>query len=220
MDWENPSSHPAARQEPRRGARAALRCTVHCGGTVGDLVVYCLHAEVYCGMLARMKNFADVLTDARRMLHEHAARPIAIMGDLNTMAHGIARLSPRFCCDRMRVRSLCLYEAQVWDRHVFRNVGGQPSAALRAFGLPADVCAALVNPGALLVVGDQLARSSFAGFVDPFDVVRDVTLDHPTYRLCGISLMKGKLDWCVLQGAPLTTICTLHAAGRWYSGLW
>lgn len=38
------------------------------------------------------------------------------------------------------------------------------------------------------------------GFVDPFDVVRDVTLDHPKYRVCGVSLMKGKLDWYVLLG--------------------
>jgi hypothetical protein len=104
-------------------------------------------------MLARMRHLADVFTDARRVLAEHGATTrIAIMGDLNTMAHGIARLSPRFCCDRMRVCSVGRYEAEVWDQHIFRNINGQPSAALRSFGLPADVCAALVNPGLLLGV--------------------------------------------------------------------
>lgn len=153
LDWEDPA-HPAAREEPRHGARAVLRCTVCCGGTIGNVVVYCLHLEVFCGMLARMRQFADVLSDVRRVLDVHGAgTPVAIMGDLNTMAHGIARLSPRCCGDRMRWRSLGWYEAQVWDRHIFRNVGGQPSAALRSFGLPEDVCAALVNPGGWLLLG-------------------------------------------------------------------
>ena len=28
--------------------------------------------------------------------------PLAILGDMNTMAHGIARLSPAYCTDRLR----------------------------------------------------------------------------------------------------------------------
>jgi hypothetical protein len=42
----------------------------------------------------------------------------AILGDLNTMAHGVARLSPRYCTDRMRALSLGTAEAVVWERHV------------------------------------------------------------------------------------------------------
>ncbi len=38
-----------------------------------------------------------------------------------------------------------------------------------------------------------------AGFADPFDTVRDVTLDNPAYRILGFSLMKGKLDWMLLR---------------------
>lgn len=38
-----------------------------------------------------------------------------------------------------------------------------------------------------------------AGFVDPFDVRRDVTLDNPAYRFWGFSLMAGKLDWMLLR---------------------
>ncbi len=38
--------------------------------------------------------------------------------DLNTMAHGIARLSRHHCNDVMRWRSLGYSEAQWWDCHV------------------------------------------------------------------------------------------------------
>ena len=38
-----------------------------------------------------------------------------------------------------------------------------------------------------------------AGFADPFDTVRDVTLDNPAYKFLGFSLMKGKLDWLLLR---------------------
>ena len=37
-----------------------------------------------------------------------------------------------------------------------------------------------------------------AGFSDPFPV-RLVTLDNPAYRIWGISLMEGKLDWVLLR---------------------
>lgn len=51
----------------------------------------------------------------------------AIMGDLNTMAHGVARLSPSYCCDQMRWRSLCWFEADWWHRHVLFEVWLSPS---------------------------------------------------------------------------------------------
>ena len=44
----------------------------------------------------------------------------AILGDLNTMAHGIARFSPKFCKDKMRFWSLGQSEAAFWDRAVFQ----------------------------------------------------------------------------------------------------
>lgn len=37
-----------------------------------------------------------------------------------------------------------------------------------------------------------------AGFSDPFPV-KLVTLDNPAYRVLGLSLMKGKLDWILLR---------------------
>ena len=43
-----------------------------------------------------------------------------------------------------------------------------------------------------------------AGFADPFHPVDTVTLDNPNFRLFGISLMKGKLDWVLLRRLTVT----------------
>jgi hypothetical protein len=42
----------------------------------------------------------------------------AILGDLNTMAHGIARLSPHYCCDRMRIWTIGRPEAHFWHHNL------------------------------------------------------------------------------------------------------
>lgn len=47
-----------------------------------------------------------------------------ILGDLNTMANGIARLSPNYCCDDLRWGSLGMSEARYWQRHVLSCTGG------------------------------------------------------------------------------------------------
>ena len=53
----------------------------------------------------------------------------AILGDLNTMAHGIARLSPNFCNDRMRFLSIGQSEATFWHQNLFMvpDMAFQPS---------------------------------------------------------------------------------------------
>ena len=43
----------------------------------------------------------------------------AILGDLNTMAHGVARLSPLYCCDQMRFWTIGRTEAHFWHHNVF-----------------------------------------------------------------------------------------------------
>ena len=42
----------------------------------------------------------------------------AILGDLNTMAHGVARLSQHYCTDQMRFWSLGQTEAGFWHRNL------------------------------------------------------------------------------------------------------
>jgi hypothetical protein len=58
---------------------------------------------------------------------------------------------------------------------------------LLKLGLPQTVTAAAVNPG----------------LFDPFDVVTDITLDNPKYRVGPVSLMAGKLDWVLLRGCQV-----------------
>jgi hypothetical protein len=196
VDWNNPT-HPLARRQPRRGERSLLRVTVAAPG--GPLVVYCAHFEVFCGMLARIAQLSDIFADARSAADEGFPR-LAILGDLNTMAHGIARLSPNYCCDRMRFLSVGRDEAVIWERSVlsvrdprYDFVGDASmteseiapvNAQLLRWGCPADVAADAVNPG----------------FACPFPAATTVTLDNPAYRWFGMSLMRGKLDWALLRG--------------------
>lgn len=203
-------------------------------------------------MLARIEQFADVMQDSKQQIRKGLYHQ-AIFGDLNTMAHGIARFSPKYCNDKMRFWTLGQSEAAFWDRTVFsimdpetipeqdnlqqspsqvaqglhdqhtsstpanegergqsqqsqcdkgsstqqdgdeqyaevgyfphRLLGPSVNGRLQKWGLPLQVCQDIVNPG----------------FRDPFDPVSDITLDHPSYRYFGISLMAGKLDWLLLR---------------------
>jgi hypothetical protein len=66
---------------------------------------------------------------------------------------------------------------------LLRVARGAGNPRLAAWGLPAALCIAAVNPG----------------FRDPFCPDGDVTLNNPTYW----GLMQGKLDWLLLRGAGL-----------------
>ena len=66
---------------------------------------------------------------------------------------------------------------------LLRVARGAGNPRLAGWGLPAELCAAAVNPG----------------FRDPFCPDSDVTLNNPTYW----GLMQGKLDWLLLRGAGL-----------------
>ncbi|KAL3132526.1 hypothetical protein ABBQ32_009069 [Trebouxia sp. C0010 RCD-2024] len=118
VDWNDPT-HPLAQTEPRRGQRAVLAATVLT--PQGPLLCYCLHMEVFCGMLARIEQFADVMADSKLQLKQGMYHQ-AVLGDLNTMAHGIARFSPKFCTDKMRFWSLGQSEAALWQKKVFNIV--------------------------------------------------------------------------------------------------
>lgn len=64
------------------------------------------------------------------------------------------------------------------------RVQGQMNQKLFSAGLQDEaVCAALTNPG----------------FKETFPLSQP-TLDHPSYRMCGVPLMNGKLDWLLHRG--------------------
>uniref|UniRef100_A0A1D2A2B6 Endonuclease/exonuclease/phosphatase domain-containing protein n=1 Tax=Auxenochlorella protothecoides TaxID=3075 RepID=A0A1D2A2B6_AUXPR len=190
VDW-NKAEEPRARLEPRRGERAVLRARIAAPGT--NLVVYCAHLEVFCGALVRMRHLADIFNDARSQIDQGYPR-IAILGDMNTMAHGVARLSPSYCCDRMRFRFLGSTEGEVWQDKILSVPDPRysephatdalaPNPHVLAWGLPPQVALGALNPG----------------FSDPFDARNTVTLDNPKYRWGPWSLMAGKLDWMMLR---------------------
>lgn len=76
--------------------------------------------QCFCGMLARMHQFSDILRHAKK--HSHIPHQ-AILGDLNTLANGVARLSPNYCNDWMRFLTLGWFEAEIWDHCLLRELG-------------------------------------------------------------------------------------------------
>jgi len=206
VNWERPA-HPLAKLEPRRGERVSLAVDLVVPWDVdkkeqgtGLLTVYCCHLEVFCGATHRVAQFSEIFADARRVICEDdsgrgggnydVARRMMILGDLNSMGNGIARLSPSYCKDLTRWLNFGWSEAEWWHHNVFsvRDDGKDPAPPanmrLKRWGLDHQVCVDAVNPN----------------FYDPYLPGHDVTLDNPRYALGPIRLMTGKLDWLLLRG--------------------
>ena len=86
-----------------------------------------------------LADSASLRVAAQGIVHQ------AILGDLNTMGHGIARLSRHHCTDALRLLSLGSYEAEVWHACVLSQLDPQyaedqppPGAAAPADGPPHD----------------------------------------------------------------------------------
>ena len=206
---------------------------------------YTLHTEVFGGALNRVRQYNDAVVDAKcyynslcaaafggsqwngfQIPRHHPAAPpchIVIAGDLNTMAHGIVRFSPKYANDRMRwllsplmsegewFHRLCLSNTSA-DGPMYDVSSGSSCVFVRAVG---DTLRRVVTEGILkgldwtcsphwlglqgheLGPGGLLHNSLF--FYDPFHVTRDITLNHPSY----FGFVQGKLDWLLLSG--LTT---------------
>lgn len=104
--------------EPRRGKRRSLACFLrHPLYPNQKMIVYSVHLEVFCGIFGRLRQFSQILAHSRRHLATHPHQ--MILGDLNTMAHGLARFIPYCCCDGMRWRSVGWSEAEWWQRNLF-----------------------------------------------------------------------------------------------------
>lgn len=187
VDWENPALDKC-KKEPRKGRRLSLAATI--GTPHGDVVVYCCHLEVFCGISSRISQFADILRDSRECSAKGLHHQV-IMGDLNTMANDFARFSPNFCCDHLRFRTLGQKEARFWKDNLLdvtedvvkkqaeMNGGVLVNRNLRKWGLDEELCKEAVNPG----------------FHDPWNVDKDVTLEHPAIKGYKFYLVSGKLDW-------------------------
>jgi hypothetical protein len=93
------------------------------------LLLYSVHLEVFCGPIGRLLQFADILEHSRAAAAAGLARQI-IGGDLNTMGHGVARLSPYHCTDHLRWGTLGQSEAAFWQQHLF-DVKGEACGVVR-----------------------------------------------------------------------------------------
>eukprot|EP01025_Chloroclados_australasicus_P001817 TRINITY_DN10440_c1_g1_i3.p3 TRINITY_DN10440_c1_g1~~TRINITY_DN10440_c1_g1_i3.p3 ORF type:complete len:281 (-),score=41.80 TRINITY_DN10440_c1_g1_i3:1003-1845(-) len=183
VNWENPT-HPYAKLEPRKGRRATMAATVQTPSNQ-QIMVYSAHLELYCGILSRVRQFSEILRDAKAWIEKGVTRQI-IGGDLNTMGHGLARLSPYYCMDKMRYKTLGQSEARWWEQNVLMEraePGRKYNAKLVELGLPIEVAKDALNPG----------------FWDPWDVDSESTLDI-FWFFNTLHLVKGKLDWLFLRG--------------------
>lgn len=63
-------------------------------------------------------------------------------------------------------------------------------------------------------------RRPLCPLADPFDPWLTVTLDNPTYRWFGLSLMKGKLDWVLLRRLRVLSQAAGNASYRLSDHKW
>ncbi|KAG5466655.1 hypothetical protein LSCM1_00824 [Leishmania martiniquensis] len=206
--------------EPRRGFRSTLRVCVYSSdrtsAQMAPLYIYCCHFEVYCGGLERVRQLADCMADMQRITHVSTVvngasvrRPAFLLaGDLNTMAHGIVRLSRLFGTDRLRWLSFGEEEA-CWLQ---RKVLGRNMQFLEARLSPLSFrfLARAISRVHQLVCSNSLVWQYVYGFTkaeqdrmsnvnlclyDPSDKVTSITLDHPAYH----GFVRGKFDWILLS---------------------
>ena len=106
VDWESPA-HPLAQREPRRGRRVSLRATFRTA--VGCVDCYTAHLEVFCGALSRLRQFADLLCDARRRVRAHpvvrAPRSAALCLDVDR--DRTSRATPKWWGGSAHTTRLC-----------------------------------------------------------------------------------------------------------------
>lgn len=124
------------KKEPRVGDRYTIGTEVLT--PQGPLLVYSAHFEVFAGIEARLESFREIVRDAERRILEEGggggSKYQVIMGDFNTLSHGIARLSRAYCTDKYRWLSLGYTESEWWIRHVFQ----EPSQNLQGWFEPFD----------------------------------------------------------------------------------
>ena len=105
-------------KEPRRGKRLTLAVSLT-SPSLDPILIYTAHLECFCGMLDRFWQVSDIFKDACNRTEKCQL----IMGDLNTLGNGVARLGRNYCNDVMRWRSLGYFEAEVFDQCVLKCLG-------------------------------------------------------------------------------------------------
>lgn len=162
--------------------RITLVADIHSPGY--NTLCYSAHLEVFCGLTGRVAQFSELLSHSNQSTVKFPYQ--LLFGDLNTMAHSIARLSPKFCRDQFRWQSLGYCESEwLWNYVLSWHVNDGPVNLKLASVLPSSV------PNEQILTA---ARNP--GLFDPWDPVEDITLDNPSYY----GFYTAKLDWTLLRG--------------------
>ncbi|KAG2227642.1 hypothetical protein INT45_004683, partial [Circinella minor] len=196
-DWDHNGERLC---EPRKGKRCSLAATINAPG-LPPILCYTLHLEVFCGIIARVSSFSEIFQDASQHTKQYPHQ--LICGDLNTMAHSIARLSSKYANDRYRFLSLGETEASWWDRRLlsFHEQDGPINSKLSTSGWFGWIFPWFIikHWPWLYQLGsgfnmDVLKMARNPGFYDPWPVSH-VTLENPEY----FGLFKAKLDWTMIR---------------------
>ena len=171
------------RKEPRKGDRYFISTMFQLNDNI-YIDLYSVHLEVFCGINGRIQQFSDVplYAEQRRKNIGDNKRIIQLIGgDLNTMAHGVARFSPKYCGnDWMRIKTIGKSEGTWWMENAL--FGGKKAADnLKNLGFTEDV---------------YKNYEYFEGFIDPWNVEKDYTHEKWIWY-------KGKLDWLFLRGGKI-----------------
>ncbi|CAG8451861.1 3256_t:CDS:2 [Acaulospora colombiana] len=207
LNWEREG---VSLREPRVGRRFTLVAEVMT--PIGPpILCYCVHLEVFCGIVGRIVQFSEILADSTKRIDTHPNQ--LIFGDLNTMGHSIARLSPLYCTDRYRFLSLGWTESEWWDVNLFgwHIHDGEINLRLQSGGLKTLAAFLRINKSlserSLQVMSgfssEALRAARNPGFYDPWSPTKDITLHNPNY----LGLYSAKLDW--------TLICGFEVVNRW-----
>lgn len=154
---------------------------------------------MFCGISDRLYQFSDILKDSRIKAKAGYDRQL-ILGDLNTVANGIARILPLFCTDHLRFKTFGISEATFWRQNLFQVTDASFldlhvdddehffNRRLNSWGLEKAYCRHLINPG----------------FDDPWDTDKDVTLQKPKTGWINWNLVSGKLDWLLVRNLKVS----------------
>ncbi|KAJ2161267.1 hypothetical protein GGF46_001609 [Coemansia sp. RSA 552] len=172
--------------EPRLGRRCTLAAEI--ATPHSPLLVYSAHFECFTGVIGRTGQLCDLLRDSQAHANDFPHQ--LVFGDLNTFAHSLARLSPKYANGWYRFRNLGMTESEWWIKNILSWYpdDGQVNRRLDAEGLPDK----------LRFPGDILRAAVNPGWWDPFDPVRDITISNHA------GWMAAKADWAFVRQLRIT----------------
>eukprot|EP00796_Vickermania_ingenoplastis_P005561 gene5561-4014_t len=205
--------------EPRYGCRNFIRVCIppeeRTRPSLPPVHLYSSHFEVFCGLLTRVRQLGDVMSDIKLVQRSYNAwmktkyggarrrypqAAFIVAGDLNSMAHGLVRCSPTYATDRMRLLSIgeteaCWIQRKVLSRRMGRRVAKNTSWWTRLYDVifSGDVVWKLVygfTESELDIIDNRDTC-----LYDQADKVTSVTWCGPEYK----GFVKGKYDWVLLS---------------------